>query len=240
MVETSSLLRVSRLRVWAIVAGIIIYIVGHLLLLLQECHLLRVKPLLRDCSCCRHHRSYSLLLLLCLYHHIHLHKHGICGLRICHFQLVDHHHHLLSVLLSNHLGISQRESSGLGWSCTLIYHCWSWGLLLVLWLKILLSLGLLLCALREHIDVWNLIWPNHILKLLCGGNLIYHHTLVCYLHIWGRLPKLSRSQRCLCVWMNMLLRYILWLTWHTWHHSLHGIHHDCVTKWLQLWDRLSS
>ena len=120
MVETCSLLRIRRLRVSAIVAGsIIIYIVGHLLLLLQECHLLRVEYLLRDPICGGgHHRSNALL--LCSYNHVHLHKHVICRLRICHFQLVDHHHHLLSVLRSDHLGFSDWETTSLALRCRLV------------------------------------------------------------------------------------------------------------------------
>lgn len=191
MIETRSLLRISRLRVSTIIARTIIYIVGHLLLLLQECHLLRVEPLLRDPSCgARYHRSDALL--LCRYHHVHLHEHVTSRLRICHFQLVDHHHHLLGVLGSNHLGVSHGETTCLVWSSSLIYQGGSRRLLLVLWLKILLSLGLLLSALREHIDVWNLIWSHHILKLLCGGNLINHHALVRHLHIRACLSKLRR------------------------------------------------
>jgi hypothetical protein len=120
LVETCSLLRIRRLRVSAIVAGsIIIYIVGHLLLLLQECHLLRVEYLLRDPICGGgHHRSNALL--LCSNHHVHLHKHVICRLRICHFQLVDHHHHLLSILRSDHLGVSDWETTSLALRCRLV------------------------------------------------------------------------------------------------------------------------
>jgi hypothetical protein len=64
--------------------------------------------------------------------HIHLHKHGICRLRICHFQLVDHHHHLLGILGSNHPGVSGWEANSLTRSSTCIIQWGSWRLLLVL------------------------------------------------------------------------------------------------------------
>ena len=198
-----------------------------MLLLLQECHLLRPYILLGN-SPGRHHRSYTLL--LSSYHHIHLHQHSICSLRICHFHLVDHHHHLLGILRSNHCWIDNWETTSLTRSSGYINYWRSRSLLLVLGLKILLSTWLLWCTLRQHIDIWNLVGSNHILKLLCSRNLIYHHTLIWHLHIWCGLPELRRSDCCLSVWMNMLLWNILWLPWHSWYHSLHRIHHCLISK----------